>query len=319
MASAVRALEGKIALVTGASRGIGKGIALQLARAGATVYITGRAPAASFSMVEKGLPSLEQTAKEIEQRGGLSHAVYCDHANTDDVRRLFKRIEEEQSGRLHILVNNAYSGVPFWECDAEFWDDINEVGLRNVYFCSTLAARLMVPHGGGLIVHISSAGALQYLFSVPYGVGKAAIDRMAADMALELKPRGVAAISLWPGFVQTEITLMEKHAEQFSNAAQMSLNAFNAALQNAESPDFVGKAVVGLAKDPKILQKSGRIQLTGDLAKEYGFTDQNGVVPTNIRSIRSALQFFGWLRLAKLVPAFIKTPKFGLHFASYKF
>ncbi|KAL3090890.1 hypothetical protein niasHS_007265 [Heterodera schachtii] len=328
MASAVRALEGKIAVVTGASRGIGRGIALQLGQAGATVYVTGRAPAASYSLIEKGLPSLEQTAKEIKSRGGEAHPVYCDHANSDDVRRLFKRVEEEQNGRLHILVNNAYSGVPslienagkkFWECEPEFWDDINEVGLRNVYFCSTLAARLMVPHEDGLIVHISSAGGLQYLFSVPYGVGKAAVDRMASDMGLELKSRGVAVVSLWPGFVQTEITTMGEKAEQFASAARMSMDAFNAALKGAETPEFVGKAIVGLATDRKRMAKSGKIHLTGDLAREYGFTDQNGVVPTNLRSVRSALQFFGWLRLAKFVPAFIKSPKVFLHFASYKF
>ena len=231
-ANLLRPLEGKVALVTGASRGIGRGIALQLGEAGATVYVTGRAPAASYSQTDpKELPSLEQTAKEIFERGGKSHPVYCDHANSDDVRRLFKRIEQEQGGILNILVNNAYSAVPqlianagkkFWECEPEYWDEVNEVGLRNTYFCATLAARLMVPQRDGLIVNISSAGGLQYLFSVPYGVGKTATDRMAADMGFELKAHNVTCISLWPGFVHTEVVGLSQNADNFSRASGMS-------------------------------------------------------------------------------------------------
>lgn len=325
----VRPLEGYIALVTGASRGIGRGIALQLGQAGATVYVTGRKPDSSYSS-QKGLPSLEQTAKEIEDRGGKSHPVFCDHANSEDVRKLFKRIEEEQGGRLHILVNNAYSGIPsifkntgkkFWESEPEYWDDVNEVGLRNVYFCSTLAARLMVPHGDGLIVNISSAGGLQYFLSVPYGVGKAAVDRMAADMGLELKPHGVTCVSLWPGMVHTELlsSSSTNPQESFAVAAGMTEESFKKTFDSSESPEFVGKAVVALAKDSQRISKTGKIHITADLASEYQFTDQDGSVPANMRSFRTALDFLGWKNTAKLFPSFIKVPKYFLHFGSYKF
>ncbi|CAK5080558.1 unnamed protein product [Meloidogyne enterolobii] len=322
----IRPLENKVALVTGASRGIGRGIALQLGQAGAIVYLTGRAPSNSFSQNE--LPSLEQTAKEIKDNGGNSHPIYCDHSKTEEVRSLFKRIEQEQGGRLNILVNNAYSGAPslmknagkkFWECEPEFWDDINEVGLRNAYFCSTFAARLMVPKGDGLIVNISSAGSLQYLFSVPYGVGKTAIDRMTADMGFELKPFGVTCVSLWPSFVRTELATLEANEVQFSKAAGMTTKAFKNSLATAETTDFVGKAVVGLASDPNKIKKTGRIHITEDLATEYGFTDKNGVTPSNFRSVRSALEFLGWVTLAKIFPKFLKVPKWALHFSSYKF
>lgn len=322
----IRPLENKVALVTGASRGIGRGIALQLGQAGAIVYLTGRAPSNSFSQNE--LPTLEQTAKEIKDSGGSSHFVYCDHSKTEEVRMVFKRIEEEQGGRLNILVNNAYSGVSslmknagkkFWECEPEFWDDINEVGLRNVYFCSTFAARLMIPKREGLIVNISSAGSLQYLFSVPYGVGKTAIDRMTADMGIELKPFGVACLSLWPSFVRTELASLQANEGTFSKAAGMTTEAFKNSLANAETPEFVGKAVVALAVDPKKIKKTGRIHITEDLASEYGFTDKNGIIPSNFRSLRSALQFLGWGTFAKIFPKFLKVPKWALHFSSYKF
>ncbi|XP_041092832.1 dehydrogenase/reductase SDR family member 1-like isoform X3 [Polyodon spathula] len=167
------ALSGWVCVVTGASRGIGKGIALQLGQAGATVYITGRNRA-----------TLGETAGEVEARGGTCVPVTCDSSKDDDIRNLFERIGREQRGRLDILVNNAYGGVQtyfdnlgktFWEMPPSVWDDMNNVGLRGHYICSVYAARMMVPAGRGLIVIISSTGRLQYDFNVPYGVGKAAI------------------------------------------------------------------------------------------------------------------------------------------------
>ncbi|KAK2821958.1 hypothetical protein Q5P01_022023 [Channa striata] len=196
-------LSGWVCVVTGASRGIGRGIALQLSEAGATVYITGRQ--------EK---TLTKTAAEVKERGGGCVPVVCDSTRDEDIEELFERIKREQNGRLDILVNNAYAGVQaifeniekkFWETDPSIWDSINNAGLRGHYFFSVYASRLMVAQGRGLIITISSMGGLRYLFSVPYGVGKAACDRLAADMAVELKRRGVVSVSLWPGAVQTEL------------------------------------------------------------------------------------------------------------------
>ncbi|KAH7702179.1 dehydrogenasesshort chain protein 9 [Aphelenchoides avenae] len=144
----MRPLEGQVALVTGASRGIGRGIAIQLADAGATVYITGRGPGASHSNTESGLPSLEKTAKDIQERGGEAIPIHCDHSDSEDVKKLFEKITEDTDGQLDILVNNAFSGVPailqnagrkFYECAPELWDEMNEVGLRNHYFCAVLS------------------------------------------------------------------------------------------------------------------------------------------------------------------------------------
>jgi len=183
-------LSGSVCLVTGAARGIGKGIALQLGQAGATVYITGR--------TEKNL--LECSA-EIKKRGGNPIIVQMDHANDADVENLFERIKKEQNGKLDVLVNNAYAGVnqiftssgkKFYETDPfKTWDVINGVGLRGHYMCTTLGSRLMVARGEGLIINISSPGGLRYLFNVAYGIGKAAVDRMSADCAVELKDKNV--------------------------------------------------------------------------------------------------------------------------------
>ena len=197
------ALTGKVCVVTGASKGIGRGIAVQLGQAGATVYITGRS-------VDK----LQECAQEIEKRGGKAVAVAVDHSKDDEVKELFERVKTENDGRLDVLVNNAYAGVDmisrnagkkFWvEDPINQWDCINGVGLRNHFICTTYAARMMVERKDGLIVNVSSFGGLRYLFNVCYGIGKAAKDRMAADCAHELKNSNVTMISLWPGPVKTE-------------------------------------------------------------------------------------------------------------------
>ncbi|CAK6432547.1 unnamed protein product [Pipistrellus nathusii] len=166
-------MKGQVCVVTGASRGIGRGIALQLCQAGATVYITGR-----------HLDTLRAAAKEAQSRGGQCVPVVCDSSQEAEVRNLFEQVDREQNGRLDVLVNNAYAGVQtildnlkkaFWESLASIWDDINNVGLRGHYLCSVYGTRLMVPAGRGLIVVISSIGGMKYFFSVPYGMGKATV------------------------------------------------------------------------------------------------------------------------------------------------
>lgn len=208
-------LSGKIALVTGASRGIGKGIAVELGAAGATVYITGRSPDKALNF--PSTTTLTEVADEINQKGGKGIVAFCDHTNPTDVKTLFEKIEKEQNGKLDILVNNAYSAVQFIgknidkkfyeipEAPEDAWDTVNNVGLRNHYVCSVYASRLMAKNKSGFIVTVSSPGGIKHLFNIAYGVGKSACDRLAADMAFDLQDLGVTSIALWPGAVKTEI------------------------------------------------------------------------------------------------------------------
>lgn len=302
-------LSGWVCVVTGASRGIGRGIALQLSEAGATVYITGRQ--------EK---SLKETAAEVKERGGDCVPVICDSTKDDNIEELFEQIKREQNGRLDLLVNNAYAGVQgifdgmgtkFWESDPSIWDSINNTGLRGHYFFSVHASRMMVAQGRGLIVTISSMGGLRYLFNVPYGVGKAACDRLAADMAVELKSRGVASISLWPGPVKTELVselLLQKNTKM------------NDVFVNGETTEMSGKCIVNLAKDKGLMSMTGKILMTCDLARRYGLRDIDGrsvVDYTSIKFLMTQVPYLSWLSV--VVPSFIRLPRFVLTLASSRF
>jgi NAD(P)-dependent dehydrogenase (short-subunit alcohol dehydrogenase family) len=193
----VGALDGRVAIVTGASRGIGKGCALELAAAGATVYLTGR----SVREGDADLPgTVGGTAAEIEQAGGRAVAVACDHRDDAAVEALFARVDAE-CGRLDVLVNNAFlippeltAGRKFYETPLSNWDDMIDVGTRSAYVASAFAARCMTKAGCGLIANISSSGAAKYAWHVAYGVGKAALDRITADTAHELRDAGVAVV-----------------------------------------------------------------------------------------------------------------------------
>jgi dehydrogenase/reductase SDR family protein 1 len=266
----VGALDGRVAIVTGASRGIGKGCALELAAAGALVYATGRTVAPG----EAPLPgTIGATAAEIEAAGGRAVAVRCDHHDDAQVEALFERVRREH-GRLDVLVNNAFlippeliGGLPFWRCPISNWDDMIDVGLRSAYVASRFAAPLMIPRRTGLIVNISSSGAAEYAWHVAYGVGKAGLDRLSADTAHELREHGVAVVSLWPGLVKTERV-------EASRAALAALD-----LASAESQRFSGRAVAALAADPDVLRRSGRAFASRDLAEAYGFRDVDGRLP----------------------------------------
>lgn len=297
-------LAGKVALVTGASRGIGKGIALGLGEAGATVYITGRTLSAAEDDTAVG--TLDATAAAVEEAGGRCIPVQVDHRDDQQVATLFERISTEQSGQLDVLVNNAYAGVqalkdaygqPFWKFGPELWDAGNDVGLRSHYVTSIYGARLMAPRRQGLICTISSWGGLSYIFGVAYGSGKAACDRMAADMAVELKPFNVASISLWPGIVATEL-MQQFFSESEDNPVGDGYNL--------ETPLFTGRAIAALAADPNIMRWSGRVQIVAELAQRYNFSDRDGHRPASLRSLKFALPFgFPSLRqYAQLIPDF---------------
>ncbi len=251
-------LTGKVALVTGASRGVGRGIALELIASGASVFITGR------SVADMQYASVEGTAIE------------CDHRDDQQVRSAFRRIADER-GRLDILVNNVWGGYEnmvengqftwsraFWQQPLWRWDAMFQAGVRAHYLAAQLAAPTMVAQRSGLIVNISFWAAQKHVGNVAYGVSKAATDKLTADMAHELREHNVAVVSLYPGLVRTE-KVMEA-------AAWLDLS-------NSESPQFVGRAVVALANDANIMEKTGKVLVAASLAQEYGFTDIDGKKP----------------------------------------
>ena len=287
-------LKGKVALVTGATRGIGKGIAIGLGEAGATVYITGRSlERANASDGISG--SLKETQLAVEEAGGKCIPVQVDHSDDEQINLLFKRIQDEQQGKLDLLVNNVFSGVqairdahgkPFWKSEPSLWDAINHVGLRSHYITSVFAARMMVKNKQGLICTISSWGSMSYIFGVAYGVGKTACDRLAADMAVELKPDNVASISLWPGIVGTEhITNFAKEMDKSDSDATFGDG------YNWETPLLTGRVIAALAAEPNIMSYTGKVGIVAELARKYKIVDQDGNSPVSLRSLRFLIPF----------------------------
>jgi NAD(P)-dependent dehydrogenase (short-subunit alcohol dehydrogenase family) len=250
-------LRGQVALVTGASRGVGRGIATILRRSGATVYATARTIAYA---------DLDSSIVRIP----------CDHTEDASVRRLFDQIATQQ-GTLHILVNSAWGGyegmvddsgrftwvAPFWEQPVKRWRAMMDAGVRAAFVASQHAARLMVPEHRGLIVNISYWAAQKYHGNVLYGIAMAAMDKLTADAAYELRNHNVTVVSLYPGLVRTEVV--------------MASGAFD--LSRSESPEFLGHAVAALASDPEASAWNGQVVVAAALARHYGFTDIDGKLP----------------------------------------
>src|SRR5712691_7642883 len=257
-------MDGRVALVTGASRGGGKGIALVLGEEGATVYVTGRSVRGKPTTL--GRPgTIDDTAEEVTARGGTGIAFRCDHADDVQVEAVFDRIRGEQ-GRLDLLVNNAWSGyeispsgdIPFWEIEWRHWDLMFDGGLRAAAFASTLAAPMMIEAGNGLIVNIT------WVLDRPHGhafyeVVKNGTNKLTEQMADDLRPHGVACVAVSPGFMRLE---------------RMNLTPREAAM--TELAEFPGRAVAALAADENVLAKSGLVFTTPALAREYGSTDVDG-------------------------------------------
>jgi NAD(P)-dependent dehydrogenase (short-subunit alcohol dehydrogenase family) len=276
----------RVVVVTGASRGAGKGIALALGAQGATVYVTGRTRAEG----DADLPGTVQgTAEAVTAAGGRGIAVHCDHADDEDVRRLFEQVADEQ-GRLDILVNNATSlhdaltdSGPFWEKPlalTELWN----VGMRSHYTAAWHAAPLLVGSGGGLVVNTSSFGGRIYMHGPAYGAGKAAVDKMAHDMAVDFRPYKVAVVSIWMGLLLTERTarVMKAEPEKYAALAETS-----------ESPQFTGRVIDALARDPHLMDRSGKVWIGAELGAEFGVTDINGRQPPSHRAFFGEVTSYG--------------------------
>ncbi|MEM0955898.1 MAG: SDR family NAD(P)-dependent oxidoreductase [Pseudomonadota bacterium] len=270
----------RVVVVTGASRGAGKGIACALGATGATVYVTGR----SREEGDAPLPgTVGATAEAVTAAGGQGIPVYCDHGTDDDVAALFEQVRREQ-GHLDILVNNATALPDAITAPGPFWEKplgmtcLFDVGMRSHYVTAWHAAPLLLASAGGLIVNTSSFGGRIYMHGPAYGAGKAAIDKMAHDMAYDFRPHGVAVISLWMGLLLTERTraVFDAQPEMYEELAA-----------TAETPEFTGRIIDALARDPALMEKSGRVLIGAELAEAYGIRDIDGRQPPSHRA------FFG--------------------------
>lgn len=275
-----------IALVTGASRGAGRGIALELAAEGATVYVTGRSVAGGPT-TDNVPGTIDETAQAVTNRGGRGIPVRCDHAVDADVKALFARIHSDH-GRLDLLVNNVWGGyensecrplplVPFWEQSLRQWDGMFTAGVRAHLTASQQAVPLMLPQRRGVIVSTTAnLEPLPYLRNILYDLSKNAIARLIWAMAQELREHGIAALAVAPGFMRTE-----RVVEAFRRAGLP--DAIDGPRGPQETTAYLGRAIVALAKDPQVIDKSGQLVEVGALAREYGFTDVNGTQPAPFR------------------------------------
>ena len=267
-----------VAVVTGASRGAGAGIAHALGSHGCTVYVTGRTQNAG----ESALPgTIQQTAELVTSAGGTGIAVRVDHADDEQVKALFQQIGREQ-GRVDILVNNAaiirdemMGRTKFWEEPINVVDTLN-VGLRSSYVATVYAAPLMLPRSKGLVVFTSSSGAVHYAFGPAYGVPKAGTDKMAADMAVDFKGVGIAAVSIWMGSLLTDRVrkIIASNPEKLGHI-----------LGSAETPELTGNVIWALYNDPDLMGVSGQTLIGAELAVKYGIKDEDGRQPPSYRDL----------------------------------
>jgi NAD(P)-dependent dehydrogenase (short-subunit alcohol dehydrogenase family) len=269
---------GPVALVTGGSRGAGAGIAHALGSHGCTVYITGRTENSGESVMAG---TIHDTAQRVTEAGGIGIPVRVDHGDDDQVKALFDKVEREQ-GRLDILVNNAaiirdemMGRTKFWEEPLNVVDTFN-VGLRSSYVATVYAAPLMLPQRKGLVVFTSSSGAVHYAFGPAYGVPKAGIDEMAADMAVDFKEFGIASVSIWMGSLLTDRVraIIASHPQKFGRI-----------LETAETPELTGHVIWALYNDPDLMEVTGQTLIGAELAVKYGIKDEGDRQPPSYREL----------------------------------
>ncbi|WP_433337705.1 SDR family oxidoreductase [Spirillospora sp. CA-294931] len=286
-------LAGKIALVAGATRGGGRGIAVELGAAGATVYVTGRSSGPSRSDLDRP-ETIEETAERVTEAGGTGVAVRTDHSDPDEVRALVDRIAAERDGRLDVLVNSVWGGDALTDWESPLWEQDLDTGLRLLrravethVITSRYALPLMVARGSGLVVEVTDGNTARYRGSFFYDLAKSTVIRLAVAQAAELKPHGVAAVALTPGFLRSEAVL-----EHFgvTEASWRDAVAKDPNFAHSETPAYLGRAVAALAADPAVMAKTGRALATWGLYEEYGFTDADGTRPDFAAHWASALE-----------------------------
>ncbi|WP_176594478.1 SDR family NAD(P)-dependent oxidoreductase [Sphingobium sp. EM0848] len=270
--------ERPVAIVTGASRGAGRGIAAALGEKGYRVYVTGR----TVREGDAALPgTIGATAAQIDAAGGEGRAVQVDHGDSAAIAALFERVRDE-SGRLDLLVNNVAAlhddlvkPGPFWEKSPDLVDILN-VGLRSHYLASWHAARMMVPAGSGLIAFTSSFGSVCYMHGPAYGAQKAGVDKFAADMGVDLRGTGAAAVSLWMGPLLTERSkqTLAEHPEQYEKF-----------MADAETPEFNGRILAAIHDDPNLADLNGQTLIAAEIAERYGITEAGGRRPPSYRAM----------------------------------
>jgi NAD(P)-dependent dehydrogenase (short-subunit alcohol dehydrogenase family) len=265
-----------VAIVTGASRGAGRGIAIGLGSHGCTVYVTGR----SEKSGDASLPgTIYETAAAVTAAGGNGIAVRVDHSDDSQVKALFEQVEKEQ-GRLDILVNNAAAIHDQLTASGHFWEkplalgNLMDVGLRSGYVASFYAAPLMVQQQHGLIIFTSASGSVHYVYGPAYGAHKAGMDKFAADMAVDLKDFNVAALSIWMGALQTDRLKMviESDREKYGYLENVT-----------ETPEFTGHVIWALFNDPALMDISGQTVIGAEMATKYGIKDRDDRQPPSCR------------------------------------
>jgi NAD(P)-dependent dehydrogenase (short-subunit alcohol dehydrogenase family) len=268
--------EAPVAIVTGASRGAGRGIAIGLGAHGCTVYVTGRSEKAG----DHALPgTIYETADAVTAAGGKGIAVRCDHGDDDQVAALFEQVKREQD-RLDILVNNAAAIYDELTTPGKFWQkplklaDIVNVGIRSTYVASWHAAPIMIGQDKALIVNTSGGGAVHYVYGPGYGAHKASQDKMAADMAVDFRKTGVSVLSVWMGALLTDRLKMVVAADP---------EKLGYVLNQAETPEFTGHLIWALFQDPQLKTRSGHTVIGAELAIEYGIADEGGRQPPSYR------------------------------------
>lgn len=265
-----------VALVTGGSRGAGRGIARALGSHGCRVYVTGRSDGEPSNALAG---TIQATAAEVTDAGGEGVAVRCDHAESAQVAALFDRITRDE-GKLDILVNNACAIQDALTQPGTFWEKpialgrMIDVGVKSSYEASWHAAQIMVPQGSGLIAFTSAPGAVHYCLGPAYGAHKAGLDKLAADMAVDLEGTGVSAVSVWMGALATERlqALIDGDPTKYGHLSD-----------SLETPDFTGHAIWALAQDPDLPALSGKAVVGAEMAQRFGFTDAGGRVPKSAR------------------------------------
>ncbi|WP_169988831.1 SDR family oxidoreductase [Microbispora sp. H10836] len=277
-----RPLAGKVALVAGGTRGGGRGIAVELGVAGATVYVTGRSSAAGRSDLDRP-ETIEESAARVTAAGGTGIAVRTDHSDPGEVRALVERITTEQDGRLDVLVNSVWGGDALTDWAHPLWEQDLDSGLRLLrravethIVTSRFALPLMVARRSGLVVEVTDGNTARYRGSFFYDIAKSTVIRLAVAQAAELKPYGVAAVAVTPGFLRSEAML-----EHFGVTEDNWRDAVakDPHFAHSETPAYLGRAVAALAADPGVMAKTGRALATWGLYEEYGFTDADGTQP----------------------------------------